>query len=178
VLLPRRIVVNNTFIKILRLKEVKTKASEKEAAIAHAIEGQQWPFQKTIAFREYVQFGGPLALAFQGMASEELTPLLIQINYLGKRGGFMQLVRRPETTEELHARFTVLTEGINGAFPLGVLQMLDDCGPSLTFDKANVFESSRKSQIKVGKDRVFHHVVLPCRPVRASRGFTLYERLE
>ena len=175
--LPQRIVVNNTFAKILRLKEVKTKASEKEVAIAGAVAERQWPFQKTIAFREYVQFSGPLALAFQGMPPEDLTPLLVQVNYLGKRGGFIQLLSLPEMAEEFPAGFTMLTEGVNGTFPLGVLQMVDDCGPSLTFDKANVYDRNRKSQIKLGKDRIFHHVVLPHRPVRSSRGFTLYERI-
>ena len=176
--LPQHIVVNNTFAKILRLKEIKTKASEKEAAIARAVAGRQWPFQKTIAFREYVQFGGPLALAFQGMAPGNLTSLLVQVNYLGKRGGFMQLLRPPEAREELPSGFTLLTEGVNGAFPLGVLQMVDDCGESLTFDKANIYDQSRKSQIKLGKDRVFHHVVLPYRPVRSSKGFSHYERID
>lgn len=175
--LPQRIVVNNTFAKILRLKEVKTKASDKETAIARAVAERQWPFQKTIAFREYVQFGGPLVLAFQRMSLEDLIPLLLQINYLGKRGGFIQLLRLPEMAKELPASFTMLTEGVNGTFPLGVLQMVDDCGPSLTFDKANVYDRNRKSQIKLGKDRIFHHVVLPHRPARSSRGFTLYERI-
>lgn len=175
--LPQCIVVNNTFAKILRLKEIKTKASEKEAAIARAVTERQWPFQKTIAFREYVQFSGPLALAFQGMSFEELRPLLLQVNYLGKRGGFIQLLRPPEMTEELPTRFTMLTEGVNGAFPLGVLQMVDDCGPSLTFDKANVYDQRRKSQIRPGKDRIFHHIVLPYRLVRSSKGFSCYERI-
>lgn len=177
VLPPQHIVVNNTFTRIMRLKEIKTKASEKEAAIAGARAGRQWPFQRTIAFREYVQFGGPVALAFQGMTAEGLTPLLVQINYLGKRGGFVQLLHLPEEREELPGGFTVLTKGIEGAFPLGILQMVDDCGASLTFDKANVYAGSRKSQIKVGRDRIFHHVVLPYRQARFSRGFTLYERI-
>ena len=176
--LPQRIVVNNTFTKILRLKEIKTKASEKELAIARAVAERQWPFQKTIAFREYVQFGGPLTLAFQGMPFEELRPLLVQVNYLGKRGGFMQLLRLPDRTDELPTGFTVLTESANDAFPLGTLQMVDDCGPSLTLDKANVYERDRRAQIRLGQDRIFHHVVLPCRPVRSSRGFTLYQRID
>jgi hypothetical protein len=176
--LPQRIVVNNTFTRILRLKEVKTRASEKKAAVARAVAEQQWPFQKTIAFREYIQFGGPLALAFQGVAPDDLTPLLVHVNYLGKRGGFMQLLHAPEMAEELPAGFTVLTKGVNGAFPLGVLQMVDDCGKSLTFDKANIYDRSRRSRIKVGEDRIFHHVVLPYRPARSSRGFTLYERMD
>jgi len=173
--LPQHVVVNNTFTKILRLKEIKTKASEKEAAIARAIAERQWPFQKSIAFREYVQFGGPLALAFRGMPFEDLRPLLVQINYLGKRGVFMQLLRLPSRADELPTGFTVLTEGINGTFPLGTLQMVDDCGPELTFERANVYSSER---IRSGKDRIFHHVVLPYRPVRSSHGFTLYERLK
>lgn len=173
--LPKWIVVNNSFTKTLRLKEIKTKASEKETAIAKAKANHQWPFQKTIAFREYVQFGGPLALAFQGMPSEDLMPLLIQVNYLGKRGGFIQLLAPPTTTASLPDSFTVLTEGVNGAFSLGTLQMVDDCGPGLTFERANVFDSDQK--IRVGRDRVFHHVVLPYRPARSSRGFTLYERM-
>jgi len=175
--LPQRIVVNNTFAKILRLKEVKTKASEKEAAIARAVAKRQWPFQKTIAFREYVQFSGPLALAFQGMSLEELKPLLLQINYLGKRGGFIQLLRLTEMAEELPTSFTMLTEGVNGSFPLGMLQMVDDCGPSLTFNKVNVYDQSHKSRIRPGKDRIFHHVVLPYRLMRSSKSYSLYERI-
>ena len=31
-------------------------------------------------------------------------------------------------------------------------------------------------RITTGMHRIFHHVVLPHRPVRSSRGFTLYER--
>jgi len=175
--LPQWIVVNNSFTKILRLKEIKTKASEKEAAIARAKAERQWPFQKTIAFREYVQFGGQLALAFQGMSPEDLTPLLIQVNYLGKRGGFIQLLPPLATIVSLPDDFTMLTEGVNGAFPFGTLQMVDDCGLSLTFDKANVYARDRQAQIQVGEDRIFHHVVLPYRPIRSSRGFTLYERI-
>ncbi len=169
--LPRHILVNKTFARILRLKEIKTKADEKEAAMAQAMADRQWPFQRTIGFREYVQFDGPLTLAFQGMSLQELEPLLMQVNYLGKRGGFLQLIGIPKEVEEING-FTILTEGVNGAFPLGTLQMVDDCGPRLTFEQVDVYSSKG---IKPGQDRVFHHVVLPHRPVRSSRGFTLYE---
>ncbi|HHN93670.1 MAG TPA: hypothetical protein ENK17_02790 [Anaerolineae bacterium] len=171
--LPRYVLVNNTFVRILRKKEIKTKASEKQAAIARAVANRQWPFQRTIGFREYVQFGGPLSLAFQGLTREVIAPVLEQVNYLGKRGGFIQLLRPPEEWAELPAGFTVLTEGVNGSFPLGTLQMVDDCGPRLTFEQVNVYSSKRMT---AGKERVFHHVVLPHRPVRFSRGFTLYAR--
>jgi hypothetical protein len=156
--LPRQIVVNNTFNRILRA--------------ARSPSPGQWPYQRTIGFREYVQFGGPLALAFRGL-TDELTPLLAQVNYLGKRGGFIQLLSAPETIDDLADDFTLLTEGINGAFPLGTLQMVDDWGEKLTFERLNIYSEKR---ITTGKHRVFHHVVLPHEPVRSSRGFTLYER--
>jgi hypothetical protein len=177
---PPWIVVNNTFTKILRLKEIKTKASEKEAALAQAKANQQWPFQSTIAFREYIQFGGLLSLALQGMSLDELAPLLLQINYFGKRGGFFQLQDIPEkrdwSDEELKANsYTLLTEP-TPTFPIdGFLQMLDDCGPTMTFDHANIYSGKG---IKLGKERILHHVVLPYRLVRSSKSYSYYERID
>lgn len=170
--LPRYILVNNTFVRILRIKESKAAAGEKEASIVRAMADRQWPFQRTIGFREFVHLGGSLALALEGMPPDELIPLLLQINYLGKRGGFIQLLNLPETAERLPDGFTLLTESANSAFPLGTLQMVDDCGPQLTFERVDVYSSQK---IERGKDRVFHHIVLPHRPVRFSRRFTLYE---
>jgi hypothetical protein len=172
---PEQIAVNSTFAKILRLKEIKTPASEKAAAIAQAQVNRQWPFQKTIAYREYVQYAGPLWLAFQGMNLAELLPLLIQVNYLGKRGGFMQLGRAPEVVEQLPKGFTEVTAGVTDSFPLGTLQIMDDFGPAITFEHANIYSDKA---IKLGKERVLRHVVLPYRPIRSSRSFTLYERFE
>jgi len=173
--LPYHIVVNNTFVRFLRIKEIGKAGKEaRERQLAEAQAKREWPYQRYIGFREYVQFGGPLTLAFQGMPFEELRPLLVQVNYLGKRGGFMQLLRLPDRADKLPAGFTVLTEDTNGAFPLGTLQMVDDCGPELTFERVNVYSRER---IRPGKDRIFHHVVLPYRPVRSSHGFTLYERM-
>ena len=129
----------------------------------------------TIAYREYVQFGGSLVLAFQGMALEDLSALLLQLNYLGKRGGFMQLQRPPEMVTELPTRFTEMTASVSGAFPLGVLQLVDDFGPTMTFEHADIY---CEKGIRLGKERVFHHVVLPYQVVRSSRSFTLYEQFE
>jgi hypothetical protein len=173
--LPEQIVVNSTFTRILRLKEIKSAASEKPAAIAEAKANSQWPFQRTIAYREYVQFGGALVLAFQGMALEVLSALLFQLNYLGKRGGFMQLRRLPEAADELPTGFTEVTSSVSGAFPLGVLQLVDDFGPTMTFEHADIYN---EKGIRLGKERVLHHVVLPYQVARSSRSFTLYERFE
>jgi len=171
--LPHHILVNKTFVKIWRINDGVSKKGKDEKArlIAEARAKRMWPYQDSIGFREYVQFGGPLTLAFQGVSLQELEPLLTQINYLGKRGGFLQLIGVPKEVGEIDG-FTILTEGVNGAFPLGTLQMVDDCGPRLTFEQVDVYSSK---SIKPGQDRVFHHVVLPHRPVRSSRGFTLYE---
>ena len=158
--LPRQIVVNKTFQRILRAARNRAPG--------------QWPYQRTIGFREYVQFGGPLALAFREM-TDDLAPLLAQINYLGKRGGFIQLLDEPRAVDELPPGFTVLTENVDGAFPIGTLQMVDDWGEKMTFERINIYSDKR---ITAGSHRIFHHVVLPYHPVRSSRNHTLYERVD
>jgi hypothetical protein len=158
--LPRKIVVNNTFNRILRA--------------ARSPSPGQWPYQRTIAFREYVQFSGPLTLAFRGMEEDALTPLLMQVNYLGKRGGFLQF-QRTETAVELSEAFTLLTDSFGESFPLGTLQVVDDWGEKLTFERINIYSDER---ITPGTHRVFHHVVLPHEPIRSSRDYTLYEWAE
>lgn len=154
---PRRIVVNNTFNRILR--------------VARSPSPGQWPYQRTIAFREYVQFGGPLTLAFRGMEATVLQPLLAQINYLGKRGGFMQLCGLPQMEASLPQDFTMLTQGFGESFPLGTLQVVDDWGEKLTFERLNIYSDKR---ITAGKHRIFHHIVLPHQLQQSSRNYTLY----
>jgi hypothetical protein len=137
------------------------------------------PFGSTIAYREYVQYGGPFALALQP-ASGDLLPdvvvaLLPQINYLGKRGGFVQLMQLDEPTATLDAaEFTLITAPQTGFAPGGTIQMLDDCGPQMTLEQANIYSSKR---VTLGKERVLHHIVLPYQETRSSRGFDLYERI-
>ena len=59
-------------------------------------------------------------------------------------------------------------EGFNGT-----LQMLDDCGPQMTFDHADIYSGKR---ITLGKERILRHIVLPYRLARSSRGYSLYQR--
>jgi hypothetical protein len=171
----RWIVINKTFIKILRYKEIKSKASEKETAILAAKRDRQWPYYRTIAYREYVHFSDNLSIAFQETPRETLVPLLTQINYFGKRGGFIQLQQPPETMTNLPKDFTMLTRSIDGSFPLGILQILDDFGEQMTFEHANIYHV-KNMRAKV--ERIFHQVVLPYRAVRSSRSFTLYQRID
>lgn len=172
---PDRLVVSNTFTKILR----PHKGGPRDSNGA----GLETPMGNTIAFREYVQFGGPLALAIDVQDVDAdlahlLERLLAQINYLGKRGGFMQLTQPPERAEALSDTFTRLNpDGMPAAFNLnGMLQVLDDCGPRMTFEHADIYSGK---YLYAGRDtgRVLHHVVLPYRVARSSRGFTLYERV-
>jgi hypothetical protein len=168
---PNQAVVNNTFTKILKPPKNKP---EFDPDLNLTI-----PLINTIAFREYISFHGELVLAFQGMPNEQLTPLLLNLNYLGKRGGFIQLqtVPQPQNWADddlLPNGYTLLTESTSN-FPVdGLLQMLDDCGPKMTFEQANIY--SGKS-IKLGKERILHHVVLPYRLVRSSKGYSYYERI-
>lgn len=170
--LSKLAVVNNTFIKIMR----PHKGGVKDATGT----GLETPMGNTIAFREYVSFYDEIQLAFQGMSLRELTPLLFNLNYLGKRGGFVQLQTIPEektwSDEDLKANgFTLLTESTT-VFPMdGLLQMLDDCGPKMTFEHANIYSGKG---ITLGKERILHHVVLPYRLVRSSKSYSYYERID
>lgn len=181
---PERLVVQNSFGKVRRLFESKKSGEDKEADFARARARKAYPFAPTIAYREYVQFGGPLELAFsrgaasqsgEGFTLEDVRYLLPCINYLGRRGGFIQLAKPPTYVDELPEEYTVLTNAAaDGYGENWTLQMLDDCGPSLTFAKANVYTADR---ITLGKERVLRHVPLPLQLERSSRSFSLYTRV-
>ncbi len=66
------------------------------------------PFQKTIGYREYVQLVGPLGIALgqdDSQPCDWLRGLLANVNYLGKRGSFMQLTMLPCQEDALPAGF-------------------------------------------------------------------------
>lgn len=172
--LPQQIAVVNTFTKIVRPK--KNGPSDDDGA------GLLTPLGRTIAYREYVSFGGAMGLAFQISTADalpaDLAELFRQINYFGKRGGFMQLLAPPSHATDADVAegndWVTLTED-QASFSLGgTLQVLDDCSAKLTFDQANIFSGKR---ITLGKDRILRHVVLPFGMTRSSRGFSLYERI-
>lgn len=179
---PDQAIVNNTFAKVWGPNEGpnKKKASEKPRLIEEAKDNGKWPFTNSIAFREYVSFHGEMRLAFQGMPAEQLVPLLLNLNYLGKRGGFIQLQDIPTTQnwsdEELKPNgYTLLTESAAAFQVDGLLQMLDDCGPKMTFEHANIYSGKG---IKLGKERILHHVVLPYRLMQSSKGYSYYQRID
>lgn len=171
--LPDYLIVNNTFVKILR----PHKGGPKDTTGT----GLKGPMGNTIAYRELVHFGGAVEIAVKLRAdgkneSLPLSDLLIQIHYLGKRGGFMQIIETIEQ-EDMPVGFTLLNPEPGQPFQVnGLLQMLDDCGPKMTFAHADVFNHQDISLNKPN-GRIPLPVILPYRPIKSSRGFTLYERI-
>lgn len=162
-----RVVVTNLFAKIL-----KPRRSPLQPGEAHA-----GPLQKTIAYREYAHFDGALgvALAAEEADAEHLRQWLAGISYLGKRGSFLQLLRPPAPHEQLPAGYVLIDDQPPVRFPVeSVMQQLDDCTESMTFDKANIYD---KATVRLGKERLLRHAILPFRVVASSRSYTLYERV-
>ena len=173
---PNDVMVMKGFGKIQRL--LKDKSNEAKAQEAQA--RKHWPMQPTIAYREYVYYRDAFRLALslpdETPLPPELPQLLLSINYFGKRGGFVQMLERPLVVEQLpKGQFIELTPNSLGTFYHdGTLQMLDDCGSSLTFQRANIYSPDR---ITLGKERILRHVVLPYRLLRSSRSYSWYQRI-
>lgn len=168
---PERLVVNNTFLKVLRPRRNPAAEGSADAGF----------FQRTIAYREFAQYGTMFSIALSVQEEEHAALLqrwLLQINYLGKRGSFMQVQGLPDIVADLPGDFIVVDGSIGAGFGLdSVMTQLDDTSPDLTFMQANIYSSGAGSTIKLGKDRLLRHVVLPYRLVRSSRGYSYYERV-
>ncbi|GAB4423424.1 MAG: hypothetical protein Kow00106_20450 [Anaerolineae bacterium] len=159
------VVVNNTFTKVLKPRRGPARPGSKHAGY----------FQQTINYREYAHLAGTFAIALQLSADadpDRLAHWLLHVNYLGKRGSFIQLQDVPQMVDELPPGFLVIDGQLEG-FTLGaVLTQLDDVGQDLSFSRASIYSGER---ITLGKHRVLHHVALPYRLVASSRGYSLYE---
>lgn len=172
VLLPPSLAVINTFTKIVRPK--------KHGPSDDTGTGLLTPLNQTIAYREYVSFGGELAIAATTVRNEPVPPaivaLFVHITSIGKRGSFMQLLDEPHlTAEPLESDgWTTITDQPEAFAIDGLLQLLDDCGPKMTFAQADIYSTKR---ITLGKERLLRQIVLPYRQTRSGRSFTLYERL-
>jgi len=174
---PENILVMKSFSKIRRILKDKNNLEKAQKAR----EKKEYPLQSTIAYREYVNYqGGILRLACQLTDQNPLLAvlpeLLLQINYLGKRGGFLQITEPPHISAELPSgHFIHLTATVLQDFSIdGTLQMLDDCGSSLTFAKADI---SNETKIVLHKDRILRHIVLPYRPIRTSHNYSWYQHI-
>lgn len=175
----RQVIVNNTFTKIWKPWEFKGKKDERPAAVAKAKEKRKYPMQDTIGYREYAYLDGTLGIALgllDDAWADRLVDWLMGINYLGKRGGFVQLAGIPQLADDLPAGFLPIDGQLPEQMPVpGLMQQLDECGESLTFEKANIYSGKR---ITKDVDRVLLQVVLPYELVSSSRGYTWYALTE
>ena len=176
---PEAVVVNNVFIRYLRKKEFKS--GNKKERIKQAKIEKQYPFYNTIAYREYAQLAGDLGVALQvetDAQAQQITRWFAHINYLGKRGSFMQLQHVPTTPDDLSEDWLVVGQPLEDGFALDrLLTQLDDVGEDATFEVVNIYNPNRYStKVKLGKHRLLHHVALPYERVASSRGYTHYRR--
>jgi hypothetical protein len=168
---PARITVNNTFTKIMKPVRGQPEIDLDTGLIP--------PMNHSIGFREYVWWQGDCRIAIElpGADPPEMAAWsrrLTQISYFGKRGGFVQAIAPPVTSEELAEGFTNLCLTPDSFTFNGTLQVMDDCAPNLPFEQVDIYSSKT---LKLGKERILRHVVLPYQVERSSRSYTLYRRL-
>lgn len=163
---PAEVVVNNTFTKVLRQRRNEAEPGEQHAGF----------FGKTIAYREYAYLAGAFGLAVETGTEDEagrIARWLVNINYLGKRGGFIQVQSWPELGDTLPGSYLPITGDLTGMAMDSVLTQLDDTDAKVSFGKVSIYTTER---ITLGKERILKHVALPYRRVGSSRSYTHYRR--
>lgn len=159
------VVVNNTFTKILKPRRNPAAPGSQHVG----------PFGKTIGYREYAHLEGEWGIALDVVApltAEDLSRWLAGVQYFGKRGSFVQLLRLPEVVETFDAPFIVLNGEMPAQFSVAsVMQQVDDSSATLTFQQVDVYDDT---PMKLGKDRLLRPAILPYEMVSSSRGFTYY----
>lgn len=171
-----RAVVTNLFQRVMKPTRADAKkGDEDEEGNEGAAEREA--YTRTIGYREYVQLDGPFSIAVSMQTDwvQMVSELFRHIHYLGKRGGFVQLTQPVRVSEVPPESFTVLTKTQSQFFFNGVMQLMDDCGNSLPFEKANIYSGKR---ITLGKDRLQRRIVLPYQAIRSARSYTLYNRID
>lgn len=162
----RHAVVNNTFTKVLKPRRNPAEPGSQHAGY----------FGKSIAYREYVYLDGTLGIALEAASDEQVQWLvrwLVSINYFGKRGSFVQLLKLPHISGDLPDDYIPLNQDVTTFTPDSLLTQLDDVGEKLTFSRVNIYSSE---PIRLGIHRILHHIALPYRRAASSRSYTHYER--
>lgn len=158
------VVVNNTFIKILKPRRNPAEEGSADAGF----------FQRTISYREYAQLQGDFGVGLwveDEMQAEQLAGWLLCINYLGKRGSFIQIVDLPTVSNDLPAEYIVVEPTLRDMPLNALLTQLDDVGEGVSFEHIDIYN---KKRLTLGKHRVLRHVALPYEMVSSSRGYTYY----
>jgi len=168
-LLPsEQVVVNNTFAKVLKPRREDAVPGKADAGF----------FQRTIAYREYAYLHGAFGIAVStdtDAQAEWIARWLTQLNYLGRRGCFIQLIDLPQIFSDLPTGYFRLDSEIEGFHLDTVLTQLDDAGEDTTFTRVSIYSNEK---IRLGADRVLRHIELPYRRVGSSRGYTHYRRVD
>lgn len=130
-----------------------------------------------VAYREFVHLLGPLRWAFDLALGPEwlaaaLTGIAPTINYIGKRGSFIQFLGTERQTDLDTGMFT---QPFNNAelrpTPAMHVATLDDFGPEATLDALNSFS---ETPIRRDRHRVFRETLVPLGLVNVGPGFSEY----
>ena len=152
--------VNNSFVKILKIKEDKRNKKDRAAGIPF-----ESGFTQTVAFREYIFLSHPLEIIFEVETEEGKTYLqqyLHKINYFGKRGCFFQFLEYSDIPNEANVQPFQAKLALSG-----ILQEYDDFDEKSTFDNVDSFSSTTtKRQKKIW--------ILPLKLVNSSKSFSSY----
>ena len=164
---PADVVVNNTFIKILKPRRNPATPGSQDAGY----------FQRTIAYREYAQLVDSFGIALEltdSADSDALMRWLMSINYLGKRGSFIQMITPPTLQDVLPLEYLILDGHLEDETDLNaILTQLDDVSPEVSFEQVDIYSGKR---LTLGRDRLLYNVTLPYEQVASSRGYTHYRR--
>lgn len=181
---PQRLVVNNTFVKVRRERELKSPPKDPDEARAAREDLRRRPYQDTIAYREFCHFTGDLEIALDvgGLGADDCSSVadaMAHVNYFGKRGSFVQFVEaRVEAV--LPTGFSQPLESwqADGGGPWGTIQPLDDLGetdsPDL-FDRVNPYSDKR---LELMKHRRLIYTLLPYTLKSSSRSYSYYARAD
>jgi hypothetical protein len=97
------------------------------------------------------------------------------INYLGKRGSFVQYLGGSRQ-KALDSAFTEPVEEAGASLPpWGHRAALDDFGPKASFEALNSF---RPTEVQRGIDRTFVETIIPLNVYNAGPGFVHYSENE
>lgn len=162
---PAHAVVNHTYVKIRQEPH-----SQRREPLR--------PYIPNVAYRELVFFRGRWRWAFdlRGLSDDVVRMLTAcgpYINYVGRRGSFIQYVGT-YCLDELGVEFTQPTNGTPGWVlpPRAHVVDLDDFGPEARFE---VLNSYSPTSARAGRHRVFARTVVPLGLVRTGPGFGEYQ---
>lgn len=134
------------------------------------------PYISSIAYREVVHHSGILRWAFDlATGDPTIAPRLVaiapHINYIGKRGSFIQFIGLSRR-ESLSHQFTQAVQNQEAwRLTAGPILPLDDFGPEADMDTLSSFT---KKSPKRDKHRRFIQTIVPLRLVNTGPGFSEY----